>query len=367
MDLAFTEEQEMLRQTVRELCAKQSSPDIVRALEKDERGYSPEFYAQLGRTDLLGLTIPEEYGGAGQTALESIVVYEELGRALAASPHLGSAVIGAGVLLAGGSDQQKKEWLPKIVSGEAILTPAWLEAGGSCGPDAVHATAKNDRISGEKVMVSFANSATRLIVTAKDGDKIGLFFVEPKDVSLTPVSTIALDAEFNVTLDNAPAERIGDWDAWEDASADALIALAGYATGGAERALEMAIDYAKEREQFGRKIGSFQGIAHPLADMATEIQGGKVLAYEAAWARAHGKPLGPLAAMAKMYTADVFKRTTKIGQQVFGGVGFTLEIDMQLYFRRAKQLELQWWEPRYLERVIAAAELDADKPFINVY
>jgi alkylation response protein AidB-like acyl-CoA dehydrogenase len=367
MDLAFTEEQEMLRRTVRELCAKQSSPDIVRALEKDERGYSPEFYAQLVRTDLLGLTIPEEYGGAGQTALENIVVYEELGRALAASPHLGSAVIGAGVLLAGGSDQQKKEWLPKIVSGEAILAPAWLEAGGSCGPDAVHATAKNDRITAEKVMVSFANSATRLIVTAKDGDKIGLFFVEPKDVSLTPVNTIALDAEFNATLDNAPAERIGEWDAWEGASADALIALAGYATGGAERALEMAIDYAKEREQFGRKIGSFQGIAHPLADMATEIQGGKVLAYEAAWARAHGKPLGPLAAMAKMYTADVFKRATKLGQQVFGGIGFTLEIDMQLYFRRAKQLELQWWEPRYLERVIAAAELDADKPFINVY
>jgi alkylation response protein AidB-like acyl-CoA dehydrogenase len=192
--------------------------------------------------------------------------------------------------------------------------------------------------------------------------------VEPKDVSLTRVSTIALDAEYNVTFDNAPAERIdGGWAAWQEASADALIALAGYATGGAERALEMAIEYAKEREQFGKKIGSFQGIAHPLADMATEIQGGKVLAYEAAWARAHGKPLGPLAAMAKMYTADVFKRVTKVGQQVFGGVGFTLEIDMQLYFRRAKQLELQWWEPRYLERVIAAAELDADKPFINVY
>jgi alkylation response protein AidB-like acyl-CoA dehydrogenase len=367
MDLAFTEEQEMLRQTVRELCAKQSSPDIVRALEKDERGYTPEFYTQLARTDLLGLTIPEEYGGAGQTALENIVVYEEFGRALASSPHLGSAVIGAGVLLAGGSDQQKKEWLPKIVSGEATFTPAWLEAGGSCGADSVRATAKGDRITGEKVMVPFANSADRLIVSARDENGAGFFLVEPKDVSLTPVTTIALDAEFNVTFDNAPAERVADWDAWEEASADALIALAGYATGGAERALEMAIDYAKEREQFGRKIGSFQGIAHPLADLATEIQGGKVLAYEAAWLRANDKPVGPLAAMAKMYTADVFKRTTKFGQQVFGGVGFTLEIDMQLYFRRAKQLELQWWEPRYLERVIAAAELDADKPFINVY
>ena len=275
-------------------------------------------------------------------------------------------MIGASVLLAGGSDQQKKEWLPKIVSGEATFTPAWLEAGGS--PETVQASAKNDRITGEKVLVPFANTATRLVVTARDGDDIGLFLVEPKDIALTPVSTIALDAEYNVTFDDAPAERVdGGWAAWQEASKDALIALAGYATGGAERALELAIEYAKEREQFGRKIGSFQGIAHPLADMATEIQGGKVLSYEAAWTRAHSKPLGPLAAMAKMYTADVFKRTTKLGQQVFGGVGFTLEIDMQLYFRRAKQLELQWWEPRYLETVIAAAELDAERPYINVY
>lgn len=366
MDLAFTEEQEMLRQTVRELCAKHSPADTVRALENDDRGYSTSFYEQLARTDLLGLTIPEEFGGAGQSALENVVVYEELGRALTASPHLGSAVIAAGVLLAGGSDEQKKEWLPKIVSGEATFSPAWLEAGGS--PDTVSTTVKNGRITGEKVLVPFANTVTRLVVSARDGGEIGLFLVEPKDVSLTRVSTIGLDAEFTVTLRDAPGERIeGGWAAWEDASKDALIALAGYATGGAERALELSLGYANEREQFGRKIGSFQGIAHPLADIATEIQGGRVLSYEAAWARAHGKPLGPLAAMAKMYTADVFKRATKLGQQVYGGIGFTLEIDMQLYFRRAKQLELQWWEPRYLERVIAAAELDADKPFINVY
>jgi alkylation response protein AidB-like acyl-CoA dehydrogenase len=367
MDLQFSEEQEILRQTVRELCTKHSSPEIVRAAEKDEAGYSAQLFEQLVRTDLLGLTIPEEYGGAGQTALENVVVYEEFGRALAASPHYVSAIVSAGVLAAGGSAEQKKEWLPKIVSGEAIITPAWLEAGGSCGPESVRARVENGHVTGEKVLVPFANSATKLLVSARDGDGVGLFLVDPRDVVLTRVSTIALDAEFQVTLDGAPAERIGGWEAWEEASKDALIALAGYATGGAERALEMAIDYAKEREQFGRKIGSFQGIAHPLADMATEIAGGKVLAYEAAWARANRKPLGPLAAMAKMYTADAFKRTTKVGQQVFGGIGFTLEIDMQLYFRRAKQLELQWWEPRYLESVIAAAELDAEQPFINVY
>src|SRR5205085_1737258 len=150
MDLAFTEEQEMLRQTVRELCAKHSSPDVVRALETDERGYSTSFYEQLARTDLLGLTIPAEFGGAGQTALENVVVYEELGRALATSPHLGSAVIAAGVLLASGSDQQKKERLPKLGSGEATFAPAGPEAGSSCGPDSVSTTATNHRISGRR-------------------------------------------------------------------------------------------------------------------------------------------------------------------------------------------------------------------------
>jgi alkylation response protein AidB-like acyl-CoA dehydrogenase len=366
MDLAFTEEQEMLRGAVRELCEKHSSPDAVRALEKDPAGFSPDFYQQLARMDLLGLTIPEEYGGAGQTALENIVVYEEFGRALAASPHFVSAVLSAGVLAAGGTEEHRKEWLPKIVSGEAIITPAWLEAGGGAGQGSVHARAENGRISGEKILVPFASSATRLLVSAHEEGSVGLFLVRPEDVSLTPVTTIALDAEFNVSFENAPAEKVADWPAWEEASQAALIALAGYATGGAERALEMAIEYAKEREQFGRKIGSFQGVAHPLADMATEIAGGRVLGYNAAWARANGKPIGPLAAMAKLYAADVFKRTTKVGQQVFGGIGFTLEIDMQLYFRRAKQLELQWWEPRYLESVVAAAELDTGTPFVGV-
>jgi alkylation response protein AidB-like acyl-CoA dehydrogenase len=366
MDLQFTEEQEMLRQTVRELCAKHSTPEVVRATEKDALGYSKTLFEQLARTELFGLTIPEEFGGAGQSALENVVVYEELGRAIAASPHFVSAVISAGVIARGGSEEQKKEWLPKIASGEAIVTPAWLEAAGSPGPESVIARAENGRLTGEKTLVAFANSATRLLVTARDGADVSLFLVKPEDVSLTPVSTISLDAQYNVALENTPGEKVAAWTAWEDTSHDAMIALAGYATGGAERALELAIEYAKEREQFGRKIGSFQGIAHPLADMATEIQGGKVLAYEAAWARANDKPIGPLAAMAKMYTADVFKRTTKVGQQVFGGVGFTLEIDMQLYFRRAKQLELIWWEPRYLERLIAAAELDEGTPFVSV-
>jgi alkylation response protein AidB-like acyl-CoA dehydrogenase len=147
---------------------------------------------------------------------------------------------------------------------------------------------------------------------------------------------------------------------------DALIVAAGLANGGAERVLEMTVEYAKERVQFGVPIGNFQGVAHPIADIATEIEGAKMLAYEAAWAAGQSAGAGPLAAMAKQYAAGVFRRATRVGHQVFGGVGFTNAIDMQLYFRRAKQLELSWFEPRTLADRVAAAELDSATPFVTI-
>ncbi|HEX9234704.1 MAG TPA: acyl-CoA dehydrogenase family protein, partial [Actinomycetota bacterium] len=120
------------------------------------------------------------------------------------------------------------------------------------------------------------------------------------------------------------------------------------------------------RQQFGRPIGSFQGLAHPLAEMAMEVEGARTLVHEAAWARSMGRDARTLAPMAKLYASDVFRRATKLGQQVFGGIGFTVDIDMQLYFRRAKQLELTWWDPKYLEELVAAAELDAETPFVGI-
>lgn len=377
MDLTFTEEQELLRETVRSLLAKQSSPEIVRELEGDPIGYRPDLWKELARLDLLGLAIPETYGGAGQSALETVIIYEEFGRALCSSPHFVTAVMGAALVQAGGTEKQRKELLPKIAAGDAILSIAWLEQGRGCAADGVQAVALKDgdgyRLRGEKILVPFAGSADRLVVLARTGRRtsdVGLFLVDPTapGVATAPMRTMGADAASRVTFDGAPAaERIGGgWRTWEEASIDGQIALAAYALGGAERAHEMATAYAKERVQFGKPIGSFQAMAHPLADLATEIAGGKALAYEAAWARAGGRAVGPLAAMAKMYAADVFRRTTKFGQQVLGGIGFTVDIDMQLYFRRAKQLEVTWWDPRSLEERVAAAELDAERPFVSI-
>ena len=375
MDLTWTDEQQALREAVRDFCAKHASPEVVRSLEDDPTGYRAETWRELATMELLGLTIPEEYGGVGQGALENTIVSEEFGRALLPSPFFVTCVLASGLLREAGSDAQRKEWLPKIASGDVVLTVAWQEPERTATPAGIAVRVQNGTLSGEKIMVPFASSAERLVVLARTGDAptdVGLFLVDPAaaGVSLQHTTTLASDASYLARFDGAAAEPVGEpsqgWAAFDDVMVDGLISLAAYASGGSEAAHAMAVAYAKERVQFGKPIGSFQAIAHPLAETITEIEGGRVLATEAAWARAAGKDARTLAAMAKLVCCDVFKRTTKLGQQVFGGIGFTRDIDVQLYFRRAKQMELTWFDPRVLEEMIAAAELDAPQPFVTV-
>jgi alkylation response protein AidB-like acyl-CoA dehydrogenase len=374
MDLDFSEEQEMLREMVRGVCAEYSPIEIVRELEDDPRGYPEQLWKQLGELDLLGLLIPEAYGGSEQSMLEAAIVYEEFGRALAPSPHFASCVLAAGVLTRAGSEEQKRTWLPKIVSGEAILVPAWLEPRNGYGPEGVQirAQAEGDGfvISGEKWHVPFASAATRLLVLARTGDAatdVDLFLIDPEapGVRLSQQMNLASDAQYALELDGVrvTAEgRIGaagsGWLSWDSVMHDGVVLAAALAAGGAARSLELTVEYAKEREQFGKPLGAFQAIAHYLADAATNIEGGTILVYEAAWARAEGKPTERLAPMAKLFMCQVYRDVTAMSLQVFGGVGFTVEYDAQLYFRRAKQLQLSWWDSRYLEERIARSVLD---------
>ena len=375
MDLKWTDEQDALREAVRDFCGKHASPEVVRSLEDDPTGYRDDTWRELAKMELLGLTIPEKYGGVGQTALETVVLYEEFGRALLPSPHFVSCVLGAGLIAAAASDEQKEAWLPKIASGDAIVSVAWQEPERSATAEGIAMRFADGRLGGEKIMVPFASSANGLIVLARTGDgptDVGLFLCDPQGdgVTLRHTKTLASDASYHVSFERAVASPMGDlkggWAAFDDVMVDGLIALGAYAAGGSEAAHAMAVAYAKERVQFGKPIGSFQAIAHPLAESITEINGGRVLTHEAAWARAAGKDASTLAAMAKLVCGEAFKRVTKLGQQVFGGIGFTRDIDMQLYFRRAKQLELTWFDPRVLEERIAAAELDAPAPFVTV-
>ena len=320
------------------------------------------------------MLIPEAYGGSAQGLLEAVIVYEELGRALAPSPAFVSSVMSASVLLAAGSEAQQQEWLPKLASGEAILTPAWLEPQGGFGPKGVQLRARKEAdgyvLSGQKRHVAFASAATRLLVLARSGDKledVSLFLVDPhaKGVTLKQMKSLASDTQYDVRLDGVrvpAAARIGaedaGWRIWDAVMHDGSIVLAALAMGGCERALEITVQYAKDRKQFDKPLGAFQAISHYLADAVTQLDGGKTLVYEAACARAAGKDVRRLAPMAKLFACQTYRDVTAMCQQVWGGVGFTIEYDIQLFFRRAKQLQLTWWDTRYLEELIAADVLD---------
>ena len=374
MDLEFSDEQHMLRDLVRGMCGTYASLETVRAVEDDPTGYPVEFWKQLSALDLTGLMIPEEYGGSGMTALEGAVVYEEFGRALAPSPHFVSAVLSAGLLLRGGSDAQKQTWLPRIATGESIVSTAWLEPGGGFGPKGVQATATSDAdgfvLQGTKWHVPFASSATQLIVLARTGDAaadVDLFLVDPTadGVRLTQQLTMASDCQYQVELSAvrvSAASRVGaagtGWATWEAILKEGLVFLGAQAIGGAGYALEITVQYAKDREQFDKPLGAFQAIAHYLADAATAVNGGRILVYEAAWALANGQSIEALAPMAKLFAGQTFRDGTAMAQQVFGGVGFTLDYDIQLYFRRAKALQIAWLDDVALREMVAMTVLD---------
>ncbi len=374
LDLEFDQEQELLRQTVRDLLSRHCPLEVVRRMEDDPVGYPAALWEQMGRLDLIGLLLPEEHGGSGMTLVEGVALYEELGRALAPTPHFVSAVLGAGVLAAAGSAEQKERWLAPVASGQAVLTPAWLEPDNGFSARGVEATAVADgsgfRLSGVKRHVAFASAADRLVVLARTGDAdeaIDLFLVDPQapGVELRQQFSVASDTQYEVTLSGTAAaaeDRIGaagsGWATWQEVLEPALVLLGAQAVGGARYALEITTQYAKDRRQFDKPLGAFQALAHYLADAVTRLDGAEQLVHEAAWAGATGRPLTSLASMAKLFACETFRDITAMAQQVFGGIGFTLDFDIQLYFRRAKVQQMMWANDRALEGAVAAALLD---------
>ena len=373
LNLDFSPEQEMLRTSLRGLLASTCPISAVRELEDDPVGYSPLVWKQLAELDLIGLLLPEAYGGSGMTALEGVVLYEELGRSLAPVPHFVSTVLGGGALAMAGDEAQRAEWLPPIVTGDAVFTVAWLEPESGFGTAGVQLRAvpqgEGFRLTGKKRHVAFARAATRMVVLARTGDAPGdvdLFLVPPdaSGVNLEQKFSVASDTQYDVTFDGVIVgddARVGPassgWATWQSVMHDGCILLAAQAMGGARAALDMTVQYAKDRQQFDKPLGAFQAIAHGLADAVTTVDGGDTLVHQAAWARAAGRPVDRLAPMAKLFACRTYRDVTALAQQVFGGIGFTLEVDVQLHFRRAKQLQLSWWDSRYLEDLVASAVL----------
>jgi alkylation response protein AidB-like acyl-CoA dehydrogenase len=357
MDMDFTPEQELLRESVRRTCERHCGTDVVRKLENDPIGYAPALWSALGELGLHGLTVDEEHGGSGMTLLDATIVYEELGRALVPSPHFVSCVLAAGVLGRLGST----ELLAAIAGGDRIVSVAWLEPDGGFTERGITTKLDGNKVTGVKRHVPFARAADRLLVLAQTADGIGIAVVDPtaSGVALEQQLTVAGDTQYSVRLDDAPVEVVlpDAWAAWNDTMLDGAILLAAQAVGGARAALDLAVDYAKTRQQFDKPLGAFQALAHYLADAATAVDGAQTLTWEAAWARTEGRNATQLAPMAKLYAGRTFRDVTATAVQIFGGVGFTVDFDIQLYFRRAKSLQLNWWDDRHLEELIAESVL----------
>ena len=373
MDLALTEEQQMIVDMTHGILEEHCTIDAVRQVEDDPRGYPEALWKQFAESGLTGMLIPEAQGGGGQSLTEAALVYEKFGEFLAPVPHFVSSVISARLLIQAGSDDQQTEWLGKIASGDAILTPAWLEPDRGFGEVGIQLKAKADGddylLTGVKRHVYFASASDRLIVLARSGDGVDLFLVDPnaEGMTLSQQLSQAGDAQYRVDMDNvrvSAKDRLGSagtgWATFNAVLHEGIILLAAQAIGGAQKVLDITVEYSKERVQFDKPLGAFQALAHYMADSATHIDGGRVLVYEAAWNAAMGRSISRFAPMAKLFACETYREVTRVCAQIWGGVAFTIEYDCQLYFRRAKQLQLSWWDTPYLENLVASDVLDKE-------
>ncbi|MDP6782559.1 MAG: acyl-CoA dehydrogenase family protein [Dehalococcoidia bacterium] len=378
MDLGLSEDQEMLRKMARDFLANECPKTLVREMEEDEKGYNPELWAKMAEQGWTGLPFPEKYGGVGYSFLDLAVLLEEMGRACLPGPYFSTVVLAGGAILEAGSEEQKQKLLGEISQGKLIATLALTEPSASYNAKDIQVTATVEGdgyvISGTKLFVPDANVADVMVVVARTGGQgaegITMFLVDPKaaGISVTQLKTIASDKLCEVTFDKVKVGQgavlgaVGKgWPVVETVLQKAAVAKCTEMVGGAQQVLEMTVNYAKERVQFGRPIGSFQAIQHHCANMAIDVDGSRFISYQAAWMLSEGLPSTKEVAMAKSWTSDAYRRLTALGHQVHGGIGFTKDHDMQLYYRRAKAAEVTFGDGDF-HRDVVAREIGLPEP-----
>jgi alkylation response protein AidB-like acyl-CoA dehydrogenase len=365
MNFAFTEEQEQLRQFVRSFLQDKSSESAVREQMETERGYDAAVWKQMAdQLGLQSLIVPEEYGGQGFSFVELGVVLEEMGRALLCAPYF-SGVLATTALVHAGDEAAKKAHLPGIASGETIATLAFTEESGKWDESGItmEASASGDghSLSGVKSFVIDGHTADLIIVAARTGAGVSLFAVAGDAGGLTREALSTMDQtrkQAKLTFDNTPATLIGTegegWNVLSTVLDLAAVALAAEQVGGAQYVLEMAVQYAKDRVQFGRPIGSFQAIKHKCADMLLEVESAKSAAYYGLWCAAElNDELPSVASLAKAYCSEAYFHAAAENIQIHGGIGFTWEHPAHLYFKRAKSSELLFGDPAYHRELLA--------------
>jgi alkylation response protein AidB-like acyl-CoA dehydrogenase len=374
MNFGFNEEQELLRSTARKFFDNECASVTVRKLMDGPEGMTPQLWKKIAEQGWTGLIFADEHGGMGLGFVDLVVLMEEMGRAVVPGPFFSTVLLGGLAIREAGTDAQKKTWLPKISSGEARATLAWMEPSAELGARGItlQATAKGAgfTLSGTKLFVHDAHTADVIVVAGRTAsgkspeEGVSLFLV-PRgtpgmNVTLLPtmdqtrklceveLKDVALGAEAlmgQVGSGWAPLARVID---------RATVALCAEMCGGAQKVLEMTVEYAKIRQAFGRPIGSYQGVKHKAADMLVDVENSKSITYYAAWAMDEGVPEGQLAvSMAKAYVSDAYRRVSGAGIQLHGGIGFTWEHDLHLYFKRAKGSEFTFGDATWHRERVA--------------
>jgi alkylation response protein AidB-like acyl-CoA dehydrogenase len=369
LDLGLSEQQELLKNAARDFLEKECPESLVREMEEDEKGYSPDLWKKMAEQGWQGLLIPEQYGGAGFGFLDLIILVEEFGRALVPGPFISTQVGGVIPLLEGGTDQQKQQYLPKIASGEDIWTLAYTEPSARFDTEGVALEIREDGndlvLNGTKLFVRDANVADYMTVVGRrpgtkgdDGIELVIVRTDTPGISQTQLKTIASDKQAEVKFDNVrvPKENIipGGAALLKKVQRKATVLECAYLVGLAQMDFEISVQYAKDRIQFGRPIGSFQAIQHKAADMVTDVDGARFIMYRAAWSVDQDEADADMNVhMAKAWCSEATRRVVAHGQQIHGGIGFTKDYKIQLYFRRQKAAELAWGDADYHRELVA--------------
>jgi len=372
MDLALSEEQEMVKKMARDFLTDKLPKAVVKEMEESELGYSPELWQEMVELGWVGLALPEKYGGGGMGFLDLAVLLEEMGRACLPGPYFSTVVLGGLPILDAGSEEQKQKYLPKIASGETIFTLALTEPSARYDADAIEvkATAEDNTyiLSGTKLFIPDAHVADYMLVVARTDEKskgeagITIFIVDAKSpgISHTVLKTIANDnlcevvfKQVSVPKENILGQLGQGWSEVQKIVQRAAVAKCCEIVGCVQQALDMTVDYAKERKQFDRPIGSFQVIQHYCADMATDVDGARLSTYQAACMISEGLPCTLEVAVAKAWASEASQRIMALAHQIHGAIGYSIDHDLQFYTRRAKAAEVTFGDASFYREIVA--------------
>jgi alkylation response protein AidB-like acyl-CoA dehydrogenase len=366
MDFDFSQDQLALRDLAREFLGREAAIPKLRQVIETPEGYDRDVWRRMGELGLQGIPIAEQYGGMGMGMVELALVMEEIGRHAYAGPFFSTVVLAASLIEAAGSEEQKRRWLPKIASGDLTSTVAFAERDPAPNVDLLRTTITAGRVNGEKRFVPHAATAD-LILVVGEGGAVAALGKGVSGVSVEPVETMdPAQRDATVRFDDASGEPLpGGRAAVERMLRRAAVAASAEMLGAARRSMQMSVDYAKTREQFGQPIGSFQAVKHMCAEMLDEVEHSYAAAYYAAWALDADAPDADLAAsVAKSFVSESARKVCGDAIQVHGGIGFTWEFDLHFFFKRAKHHEVRWGDADYhRERVyrLWTAQQEAEK------